>query len=67
MNLLSRRSMLAIGAVVDIALHSRTAPVAAKALAAKDKHRRAPAWRAARLSVCAQCDGVHCVRGCRVQ
>ncbi len=37
MNLLSRRSMLAIAAVVDIALHSRPAPVAAKALAARHK------------------------------
>ncbi len=37
MNLLSRRSMLAIAAVVDIALHSRTSPVAAKALAARNK------------------------------
>ena len=40
MNLLSRRSMLAIGAVVDIALHSRGAPVAAKALASR--HRLPP-------------------------
>ena len=40
MNLLSRRSMLAIGAVVDIALHSRPSPVAAKALAAR--HRLPP-------------------------
>ena len=37
MNLLSRRSMLAIAAVVDIALHSRSSPVAAKALAARHK------------------------------
>ena len=37
MNLLSRRSMLAIAAVVDIALHSRPSPVAAKALAARHK------------------------------
>jgi len=37
MNLLSRRSMLAIAAVVDIALHSRTSPVAAKALASRHK------------------------------
>ena len=37
MNLLSRRSVLAIAAVVDIALHSRSAPVAAKALAARHK------------------------------
>ena len=35
MNLLSRRSVLAIAAVVDIALYSRTSPVAAKALAAR--------------------------------
>ena len=35
MNLLSRRSVLAIAAVVDVALHSRSAPVAAKALAAR--------------------------------
>jgi Rrf2 family protein len=40
MNLLSRRSMLAIAAVVDIAVHSRTAPVAAKALAGR--HRLPP-------------------------
>ena len=32
MNLLSRRSVLAIAAVVDISLHSRSAPVAARAL-----------------------------------
>ena len=37
MNLLSRRSVLAIAAVVDIALHSRTSPVAAKALASRHK------------------------------
>ena len=37
MNLLSRRSVLAIAAVVDIALHSRSAPVAAKALAGRHK------------------------------
>jgi len=40
MNLLSRRSRLAIAAVVDIALHSRPSPVAAKALAAR--HRLPP-------------------------
>ena len=37
MNLLSRRSLLAIAAVVDIALHSRSSPVAAKALASRHK------------------------------
>lgn len=37
MNLLSRRSVLAIAAVVDIALHSRASPVAAKALASRHK------------------------------
>ena len=37
MNLLSRRSVLAVAAVVDVALHSRSAPVAAKALAARHK------------------------------
>ena len=37
MNLLSRRSVLAIAAVVDVALHSRSAPVAAKSLAARHK------------------------------
>jgi Rrf2 family iron-sulfur cluster assembly transcriptional regulator len=37
MNLLSRRSVLAIAAVVDIALHSPKAPVAAKGLAARHK------------------------------
>ena len=35
MLLLSRRSLLAIAAVVDIALHARPMPVAAKALAAR--------------------------------
>jgi Rrf2 family transcriptional regulator, iron-sulfur cluster assembly transcription factor len=37
MNLLSRRSVLAIAAVVDVALHSPAAPVAAKDLAARHK------------------------------
>ncbi len=37
MNLLSRRSLLAIAAVVDVALHSRPSPVAAKALASRHK------------------------------
>jgi len=37
MDLLSRRSLLAIAAVVDIALHSRPSPVAAKALASRHK------------------------------
>ncbi len=40
MMLLSRRSVLAIAAVVDIALHARTQPVAAKILAAR--HELAP-------------------------
>ena len=35
MLLLSRRSLLAIAAVVDIALHARPMPVAAKAMAAR--------------------------------
>jgi Rrf2 family transcriptional regulator, iron-sulfur cluster assembly transcription factor len=35
MSLLSRKGLLAIAAVVDIALHSRTRPVSAKALAAR--------------------------------
>ena len=35
MMLLSRRSQLAIAAVVDIALHARPSPVAAKLLAAR--------------------------------
>jgi len=35
MMLLSRRSLLAVAAVVDVALHARPAPVAAKALAAR--------------------------------
>ncbi|HEX2556052.1 MAG TPA: Rrf2 family transcriptional regulator [Microvirga sp.] len=35
MILLSRRSLLAIAAVVDVALHARPMPVAAKALAAR--------------------------------
>ncbi len=33
MSLLSRRRMLAVAAIVDVALHARPAPVAAKALA----------------------------------
>jgi Rrf2 family iron-sulfur cluster assembly transcriptional regulator len=37
MNLLSRRSLLAIAAVVDVAMHSRPSPVAAKALASRHK------------------------------
>jgi Rrf2 family protein len=37
MNLLPRRSVLAIAAVVDVALHSRAAPVPAKDLAARHK------------------------------
>ena len=37
MNLLSRRSVLAIAAVVDVALHSRSTPVDAKTLAARHK------------------------------
>jgi Rrf2 family transcriptional regulator, iron-sulfur cluster assembly transcription factor len=37
MNVLSRRSVLAIAAVVDVALHSRTEPVRAKPLAARHK------------------------------
>ena len=37
MNLLSRRSVLAVAAVVDVALHCAKAPVAAKALAARHK------------------------------
>ena len=40
MNLLSRRSRLAINAVVDIALHSRPSPVVPKVLAAR--HRLPP-------------------------
>lgn len=35
MSLLSRKSLLAIGAVVDISLHARGRPVSAKALAAR--------------------------------
>ncbi|MGI6245371.1 MAG: RrF2 family transcriptional regulator [Pseudochelatococcus sp.] len=35
MNLLSRRSLLAIAAVVDVAIHARPTPVAAKFLAAR--------------------------------
>ena len=37
MNLLARRSVLAIASVVDVALHSRSAPVVAKDLAARHK------------------------------
>jgi Rrf2 family transcriptional regulator, iron-sulfur cluster assembly transcription factor len=37
MKVLSRRSVLAIAAVVDVALHSRSAPVHARILAARHK------------------------------
>jgi Rrf2 family protein len=37
MLLLSRRSLLAVAAVVDIALHARPMPVSAKALAARQR------------------------------
>ena len=37
MNLLSRRSVLAIAAVVDVALRSSSEPVSAKGLAARHK------------------------------
>jgi Rrf2 family transcriptional regulator, iron-sulfur cluster assembly transcription factor len=37
MNLLPRRSVLAVAAVVDVALHSQSEPVSAKALAARHK------------------------------
>ena len=37
MNTLSRRCVLAIASVVDVALHSRSAPVVAKDLAARHK------------------------------
>jgi Rrf2 family iron-sulfur cluster assembly transcriptional regulator len=37
MNLLSRRSVLAVAAVVDVALHSQSEPVSAKVLAARHK------------------------------
>jgi len=37
MILMSRRSLLAVAAVVDIALHARPMPVAAKAMAARHK------------------------------
>lgn len=40
MNLLSRRSLLAIAAVVDVAIHARPDPVAAKLLA--DRHHLPP-------------------------
>jgi Rrf2 family iron-sulfur cluster assembly transcriptional regulator len=40
MNLLSRRSLLAIAAVVDVAIHARPDPVAAKLLA--DRHNLPP-------------------------
>ena len=35
MNLLSQRALLAVAAVVDVAIHARPSPVAAKALAAR--------------------------------
>jgi Rrf2 family iron-sulfur cluster assembly transcriptional regulator len=37
MNLISRRSVLAVAAVVDVALHSQSTPVNAKGLAARHK------------------------------
>ena len=42
MNLLSRRSVLAIAAVVDVALHSRATPVGAKARCARHHYPSSP-------------------------
>jgi Rrf2 family protein len=63
MNLLSRRSVLAITAVVDVALHSRSGPVAAKDLTAR--HHLTPRHLEAVLQGLAQANILRGVRGPR--
>jgi Rrf2 family transcriptional regulator, iron-sulfur cluster assembly transcription factor len=63
MNLLSRRSMLAVAAVVDVALHARPMPVAAKALAAR--HRLPPRHLETLLQVLVHANILKGVRGPR--
>lgn len=63
MNLLSRRCVLAIAAVVDIALHARSMPVAAKALAAR--HRLGPRHLETLLQGLVQANILRGVRGPR--
>ncbi|MDB5572618.1 MAG: Rrf2 family transcriptional regulator [Hyphomicrobiales bacterium] len=63
MILLSRRALLAIAAVVDIALHARPAPVAAKALAAR--HRLPPRHLETLLQALVRANVLKGVRGPR--
>jgi Rrf2 family protein len=63
MILLSRRSLLAIAAVVDIALHARPTPVAAKALAAR--HNLPPRHLETVLQALVRCGILKGVRGPR--
>ncbi len=63
MILLSKRALLAIAAVVDIALHARPAPVAAKALAAR--HRLPPRHLETLLQALVRANVLKGVRGPR--
>ena len=63
MILLSRRSLLAIAAVVDIALHARPTPVAAKVLAAR--HDLPPRHLETVLQALVRCGVLKGVRGPR--
>ncbi|MGO8800536.1 MAG: RrF2 family transcriptional regulator [Roseiarcus sp.] len=63
MNFLSKRSLLGIAAVVDVALHARPAPVAAKALAAR--HRLPPRHLETLLQSLVQANILKGVRGPR--
>jgi Rrf2 family transcriptional regulator, iron-sulfur cluster assembly transcription factor len=63
MILLSRRSLLAIAAVVDIALHARPTPVAAKLLAAR--HNLPPRHLETILQALVRCGILKGVRGPR--
>ncbi len=60
---LSRRSLLAIAAVVDVALHARPAPVAAKLLAAR--HELPPRHLETMLQALVRCGILKGVRGPR--
>ncbi len=63
MNLLPRRCTLAIAAVVDIALHARPLPVAAKALA--ERHNLPPRHLESLLQALVRADILKGVRGPR--
>lgn len=63
MNLLSRRCTLAIAAVIDVAIHARPTPVAAKALAAR--HNLPPRHLESLLQALVKADILKGVRGPR--